>query len=96
MRAIAKCSALLLVASLGFVTYVFADDTDGPSLTNPLPPLVPAPEKDLSKDETDSCNALLCLEPDGKSQLECQDPLRKLQEMKPHKRQKFLDLCPKG
>ena len=81
-----------LFVALGISTAVSADDsTKKDSSPFSAPVVLP---KDLSKDQTDSCNAVLCLAGGG-NLAECANPLKKYYDMKKKSRGNFLSICPK-
>lgn len=67
----------------------YADDGEGGGGGGSLSP------KDLTKEQIDSCNANLCLGETGKDLVECEGPLKQLNDMKKKKRPAFLAICPK-
>lgn len=95
MPTFTKFTMALLMAAMALCSLNASAEEDSSATSNETPSLVPAPPKNLSKDQEDACTMLLCLEPDGKSQVECHNPLEKYNDMKPHKRPGFLALCPK-
>jgi len=79
--------------ALALSTMVSADDSSKKS-SSPFSAPVVVP-KDLSKDQTDSCEAVLCLA-GGKGIGECLKPLRKYYSLKTKYRANFLKICPKN
>lgn len=71
-------------------TSVNADDSKDSS---PIPAPLPVP-KNLTKKETQSCEAVLCLAGGG-SLSECANPLKVYYDIKKKKRADFLKICPK-
>jgi len=71
---------------------VYADDDEGGGGGGGGGSLSP---KDLTKEQIDSCNSNLCLGETGKDLVECEGPLKKLNDMKKKKRPAFLAVCPK-
>lgn len=57
-------------------------------------PLVAVKPKDLTKDQSDSCETVLCLAGGG-DLAECAEPLKRFYDMKKKYRQNYLNICPK-
>lgn len=85
-----KLSVFTFMFALATSTAVYADDS---SSSSPIPEPFKVP-KELSKKEAESCDAVLCLA-GGKSLAECVNPLKVYYDIKPKKRAKFLEICPK-
>lgn len=86
-----KLIAYSLFAALATSMSVSADDEKKSSSPLPAPVLVP---KELSKDQTESCEAVICLAGGG-DLAECVNPLKKYYNMKKKYRGNFLSICPK-
>lgn len=90
MKRLNLVSVLLAFLLASHMAYADDDEeSDGGNGSNSMSP------KDLTKDEIDSCNANLCLGETGKDLVECEGPLKKLNDMKKKKRPDFLAICPK-
>ncbi|MFA4834534.1 MAG: TrbM/KikA/MpfK family conjugal transfer protein [Dehalococcoidia bacterium] len=85
-----KLIGFSLALALATSTAVNAEDSSSP-LPIPEPFKVP---KELSQKETESCEAVICLA-GGKMLHECVNPLKVYYDIKPKKRPKFLEICPK-
>lgn len=82
-----------LVIALAASSMALAEDSSEEDEKLLPPPPVQAP-KEMSKNQTDSCNAVLCLA-GGESLSECVEPLNIYYDLKPKKRPEFLKVCPK-
>lgn len=79
-----KLKTALLLAVLAFGATAHAEEI-----------LKPQSPKELKKDESDSCNSNLCLGETGKDLIECEGPLKQLNDLKKKKRPAYLAKCPK-
>ncbi|MDZ5605214.1 TrbM/KikA/MpfK family conjugal transfer protein [Pseudomonas sp. RP23018S] len=82
------CAPLALVFLVLGAVPVQAENSDSSS------PFVAAKPKDLTKDQSDSCETVLCLA-GGKDLAECEKPLKRFYDMKKKYRQNYLEICPK-
>ena len=65
-----------------------ADDSEGGGGGSLAP-------KDLTNEQLDSCKSNLCLGENGKELVECETPLKQLNDLKKKKRPAYLAICPK-
>jgi hypothetical protein len=82
------CTSLTLAFMMLSAGPAHADDSDSSS------PLVAVKPKELTQDQTDSCETVLCLAGGG-DLAECAKPLKRYYDMKKKYRQNYLNICPK-
>lgn len=82
------CAPLALAFVVLASVPAHAEDSDSSS------PLVAVKPKDLTKDQADSCETVLCLAGGG-DYARCAEPLKRYYDMKKKYRQRYLNICPK-
>lgn len=87
MTRMIKTTRFSLALAMALLTATAVHAEESPQSTVVKPP-------DLSKDQQDSCETLLCLA-GGQGLAECAEPLKRYYDMKKKYRNGYLSQCPK-